>query len=416
LKEMKHVKYCSVLAIIFILAACASPRQHRIPSHPHYSGSFTLCQNESPEIVTEECHELVGEACRVLQDDGLDRADEVLFSGIGQFPDCIPAKRMLLEVLYEKTEYQGMMRMIASTEFSRIYTRDLLDDMEFYSSAIESQWLENYRTDLARNDYEKALEAIHSKNEFFPFDEDHRLKEWNLLSELDRYDAVVEDVEKIDAGLMTFELFAAAGRAFNELDNYSQAVQMFNSALEIQHDPVVLNDFLKSKTRLMKLHFPPQLSSLSEEPWATREDLAAYLHWRFDLLAEVGFVPIITDIKESPSREAIEQVVAAGIMKTGRNRQFRPKKPVRKMDLAIIVQAMASRYPELNYTDETELPPDVFPEHFAAEPIRDALRLGVLDLDADGQFHAGRKLSGEELIMAVEKLGEFIDQLAYNEF
>ncbi|HET9215475.1 MAG TPA: tetratricopeptide repeat protein [Terriglobia bacterium] len=137
----------------------------------------------------------------------------------------------------------------------------------------------------------------------------------------------------------------------------------------------------------------------------TREQLSALLTGYFPELTDFRqSTEIITDIQSSWARNAIETVVAAGILDRTANHAFQPARTATRGEFA---QALARLMRLLRVSPATLAPIaplDVVSGSTLYLELQPVLGYGLLSLDKAGNFNVAAQVSGEEAVSTAEKL------------
>jgi tetratricopeptide (TPR) repeat protein len=158
---------------------------------------------------------------------------------------------------------------------------------------------------------------------------------------------------------------------------------------------------------------PAAFRSIGERGAVSRGDLAALLGARLETLlagARGQPIPLMTDVRGHWAQRWILDVARAGLMEVFPNHTFQPATTVRRSDLARVVGMIHDR---VQATDPAAAArwrgrsveiTDVAPGNAVGEAADLAVEAGVLSLDPGGAFSAGRAVSGQEAIAAVDRL------------
>lgn len=267
-------------------------------------------------------------------------------------------------------------------------------------AAERGDWIE------ARDSYRAALEA--SPDSGFLYRElavvERRANE--LAAAEEHYRKALElDAGDVRAQTGLAEVLEARGDLKAALDQYSAA-----AAIEPSAD---LDRRMQSiRERLAEAALPAEYRRIGESPAATRGDLAAALGVELrDLLPETPHQGVlVTDVRDHWAASWIVRVVRAGVMEPYPNHTFQPGNGISRGDLAQVVSRMldliSAQRPEAASTWGGARPriTDVPPTHLAHAAVAQTVAAGVLNLDADGAFHLTRRVSGPELMTAIDRL------------
>ncbi len=148
------------------------------------------------------------------------------------------------------------------------------------------------------------------------------------------------------------------------------------------------------------------------EPWITRDDFAHILwHIFSDEYPRNRRPPVVTDIDRSLNRQTMLEAAAAGILPVGRDHRILPEARIRKQDAArsfYRIMELADALPDRSEIEAITRPFDISPAHMMNHQILACLAAGIMVVEQDNRFHAGRIVSGTELLKAVEALYDHI--------
>mgnify|MGYP000889104781 CR=1 FL=1 len=256
----------------------------------------------------------------------------------------------------------------------------------------------------ADGDTESALEAIRWRNLLFEPDRRLTLRQIEMEAENGNDEMIVRLCNRLPASLRDLDIRIAAAAALEKLTRYDEAIEWIRPLAQSEKRMIVQERY----TRLLELRHeanrPEQVRDLNQKVWVTREDLAAFVAWQFDLDVPDHSSVVMIDIQESPARAAIQACVELGLLSVGRDHRFRPLTRIQRNDLAIVCYEIiqVKRYSAVESVDG--LPWDVPPGHFAARAIAMSVRLGLMTLMDDGSFQGGRQPGGAAVVDAISRL------------
>jgi len=156
------------------------------------------------------------------------------------------------------------------------------------------------------------------------------------------------------------------------------------------------------------LSMPEEYRRIREAPRVTRADLAALVAVRVDALrrAGPGEPRVAVDIGGSWAREYVARVLALGIMEPYPNHTFQPGATVRRVDLARAAAGTLDRlgFPR----GAAAVPTDMSRSHLDYEAVQRVLAAGLMGLSASGAFEPWRPVSGREAIDVVDGVARLV--------
>ena len=137
----------------------------------------------------------------------------------------------------------------------------------------------------------------------------------------------------------------------------------------------------------------------------SREQLAALLTVYFPELKEVRkSSEVVTDIQDSWAQDAIQTVLASGLLDSTASHTFQPARTVGRGEFAQAV-ARLSRVVGVSAIPPPPITPlDVVPGSPLSVELQPVLSFGLLTLDNAGNFNVGAEVSGKEAVNTAEKL------------
>ena len=163
-----------------------------------------------------------------------------------------------------------------------------------------------------------------------------------------------------------------------------------------------------ARESLELLSMPEEYRRIREELRVTRADLAALVAVRVGALrrAGPGEPRVAVDIGGSWAREYIAGVLALGIMEPYPNHTFQPGATVRRVDLARAAARTLDRLGF--FRGAAPAPTDMSRSHLDYEAVERVLAAGVMGLSASGAFEPWRPVSGSEAIDVVEGVARIV--------
>jgi tetratricopeptide (TPR) repeat protein len=158
------------------------------------------------------------------------------------------------------------------------------------------------------------------------------------------------------------------------------------------------------------LSMPEEYRRIPEAPRVTRADLAALVAVRVGALrrAGPGEPRVAVDISGSWARESIVRVLALGIMEPYPNHTFQPGATVRRVDLARAAARTLDRLGFSR--GAAPAPSDMSRSHLDYDAVERVLAAGLMGLSAQGAFEPWRPVSGSEAIDVVDAVARVVGQ------
>jgi tetratricopeptide (TPR) repeat protein len=163
-----------------------------------------------------------------------------------------------------------------------------------------------------------------------------------------------------------------------------------------------------ARESLELLSMPEEYRRIREAPLATRADLAALVAVRVGALrrAGPGEPRVAVDIGGSWAREYVARVLALGIMEVYPNHTFQPGATVRRVDLARAAARTLDRLGFSR--GQAPAPADMSRSHLDYEAVERVLAAGLMGLSASGGFEPWRPVSGSEAIDVVDGVARLV--------
>jgi len=201
------------------------------------------------------------------------------------------------------------------------------------------------------------------------------------------------------------------------LKDYSLAKSVYEElAVQMPDNKQIQQKLEEVKKSLFIAGLPSEYQAIPTTPEITRAQFAAYLVINLESLQKFRSEnqQIAVDIIQHWAQNYIQKVVNLGIMDIYPNRTFQPNQPVTKLELAkavsrileIIELSGQHKFP-VTQVEIPDVPAGTIGYSLAAKPVA----AGVIALDADGRFHASRRVSGAETMSVVNKLKTIMEPL-----
>ncbi len=414
---MKTFTFRYIIGILWgvlFASACTSLRYDMRETHRRSSGLVCRQRSLNKELLDQSCAVLTREACELLNGDQMDALDQFLQNNASQVELCWPLMQLMIEMKYRNGKYQDAMMLIRAIDQISELPSEVIEENADISASIDVIWQGEFLDLMDQGRREDASQIIHLRNSLFPFQLEWATREVHLLSEDKRNEELITACQTFGLENLNAELLWFFGKANEAIGNDQQAVQSFHKALEYEFNEKYFEDYTRAKKSWLIRHLPDRIKNINDEPWVTREDFAALVVWRFNVPMDSSGSPVMIDISDSWAGEAIRAVVTAGIMDVGRDHRFMPKRRIRRMELALALHELILSSKIDSETTSEIIPSDILLEHYAYDAVIDCLRLGLLELDENGNFQGGRAVSGEDVLNALMRLGKLIDRREFD--
>lgn len=299
-----------------------------------------------------------------------------------------------------------------------LYDRALRADPTLVQAEIARRQLrlDAARTEMAaaaaaeeRGDVEAAIESYRAALE----DEPRLQRPYLRLAALLRAEGRDEEaIEVLRQGRRSLEVDAEylrpLGQALVDAGAYAEALDVLERVQQARPDDAELAALVEeARRRYEEASMPEEYRRLRGQEVIDRADLAALVATGFDEWLEVREAdaePIIVDIDGSWAESYIREAVSWGVMEVFQNHGFLPDLPVTRGMLARVGYAILEA---AGIAGEVGRPPipDLPREHFLYRPVQAMVALGVLSIDAQGNFgDILEEISGEEAFQVLEGL------------
>ncbi|HUF47523.1 MAG TPA: S-layer homology domain-containing protein, partial [Vicinamibacterales bacterium] len=163
---------------------------------------------------------------------------------------------------------------------------------------------------------------------------------------------------------------------------------------------------------------PPEMQTVADAPTISRAQAATLIGLRLEALLTAAprrVTAVATDVRGHWAASWILPVTEAGVMEIFPNHTFQPSSPVRRSDLARIVNellglAAVSRPSDLaRWRAATVRFVDLPATHLIYRAAATSVAAGAMTLDAD-RFQPTREVTGAELLAAVARIEQLADR------
>ncbi|MBD3305088.1 tetratricopeptide repeat protein [candidate division KSB3 bacterium] len=203
-----------------------------------------------------------------------------------------------------------------------------------------------------------------------------------------------------------------AGKVQLALDHYTQAQEYFQQSAELQPGNPEAAQFLEeTQSEQISTALPPQYTQIPNAAQATRGDLAALLIVELRLenrLQSASRLAIISDITTHWAKPYIIKAVQLGAMQMFPDRSFLPDEPVRKGELAFILDNLFRQLdmplPAAGAVSFT----DVHPDNMYHDAVLRVYAAGLMNANTDTTFGFNESLSGQEVLNIINRVKSMI--------
>jgi tetratricopeptide (TPR) repeat protein len=199
-----------------------------------------------------------------------------------------------------------------------------------------------------------------------------------------------------------------AGKVQLGLKHYNVAANYFKQALSLRPGDQEADELLqRTQTKKVRATLPQEYWSIGTSEQVTRGDIAALLMVELMLESRLEFtsrVAIISDITTHWAKPYIIKAVRYGIMQLPPDRFFRPDEPIRKGELAFVLDTLFNKLfrplPEGSSISFS----DVHPDNDYHNAVLRVYSAGLMTASTEETFGVLETLSGEEVMQIFEKV------------
>jgi len=241
---------------------------------------------------------------------------------------------------------------------------------------------------------------------------DHYYDNGDGQRSLPHYEAVLEKEPHNEAVLLKL------AEIYEKKENFDLAMVTLDRLLALKPgDPFLESEKKRVRERFQELTLPEKFKRIFFKPEINREELAALVGFYFDRhIALDGAPEIITDIDGSFAREQIIKTVTVGIMRARPDHTFQrfaaPDRAAFAATLNALIDYLKGRRRVLRFTPLTAAPviADLSPLHKDFQGITFLINSQVLALDAQGNFNPTMAVSPADVIYALKKILNAIEE------
>lgn len=345
-----------------------------------------------------------------LAEENLDQAEIYIRKSLELSPDYAQAHFALAHLLELKQDYDGAVAEL--NEVARINPD--YPNMQQTRNILKLKSVEQHMsqaTALAENNPEEALRNLQIARELAPEIPDIPAKIAEVLIHQNQCQEAVPYLEEaLELSPDNIGYQKNLAECMEILQNYEMALNLYKAIYAEQPPGPEGRKKLETLQKLISIQkLPEEFHSIPRTDQITRGQLAALIIVNLEFLSKYRSLnsSIIVDNFDYWGKNFVQKTVDLGIMDIYPNRTFQPNLPISKLELA----RAASRLLEILETNQgikvqkTKIEvPDVSARNIYYKMIDEALSAGLLSLDADGNFHPGRPVSGAEAISMVNRL------------
>ncbi len=240
---------------------------------------------------------------------------------------------------------------------------------------------------------------------------EHYYAEGDLQRSLPRYEAVLEKEPHNEAVLLKLAAI------YEKKEKLDLAIVTLDRLLALKPgDPFLESEKKRVRDRFQEVTLPEKFKRIFFKTEVNREELAALVGFYFDRYIEMDRSPeIITDIDGSFAREQIIKTVTAGILRALPDHTFARFVTPDRARFAVTLQALIDYLRQkghvLRFTPLTAAPviADLSPLHKEFQAISLLVNSQVLALDHLGNFNPTNPVSPSEVIFALKKIFNAIE-------
>ncbi len=344
-------------------------------------------------------------------------------------------KFLLAETYYNKVLKYDPQSIPAYTALGNMNTSmgNYREAMSFYRKVLElepsnqfvQQQLQKVLTDLFNWHYEQgmaykeagdidqALIEFQKAQALSPDDIEFAVEIGNLF--LQQQDYVMADgyFQQVLASNPNYlPAIIGAGKVQRALNHYNEAINYFKAGLDVQPgNPEAGSLLSQAQSEKVQRSLPPQYSAIAAAEQVTRGDVAALL--MVDLMLENRLpspprVAIISDITTHWAKAYIIKAVQFHLMGLPPDRYFRPNEPIRKGELAFVLDtvfnALSRPLPQGSSVGFS----DVHPQNLYHNAVVRVYSAGIIHAETDKTFGVVNSVSGQEAKDIFERVKSMI--------
>ena len=167
----------------------------------------------------------------------------------------------------------------------------------------------------------------------------------------------------------------------------------------------------RTQTNKISSSLPSQYSAIATKEYVTRGDVAALLMVDLMLgnrLSSPARVAIISDVTTHWAKPYIITTVQLNLMGLPPDRYFRPSEPIRKGELAFILDTVLRELSVPLPAGSSVTFPDLHPENQYYTSVLRLYSAGVMNAESEDTFGVVNTVSGEEMQQILERVKTMI--------
>ena len=343
-------------------------------------------------------------------EDNFDAAEQSIRKSLELSPDYVQAHFALAQVLESKKDYDGAMGELNEVAKLDAAYPNIQQTRNILKLKLTEYHLSQAK-ELADSNPEEAIRNLQTAREIAPeIPEIPTQIASILIRQGNCKDAVPYLEQALQQSPDNLDIEKKLAQCMESLENYERALTLY-TAIYAQEPPGPEGkkkiESLQKLVAIQKL--PEEFHSIPSTEQVTRGQLAALIMVNLEFLSKYRSLnsSIIVDTLDYWGKNYVQKTVDLGIMDIYPNRTFQPNLPINKLELA----KAASRILEILETNQgvkvkrTDIDiPDVSERNIYYQMIDQALSAGLIALDADGNFHPARAVSGAEAVSMVNRL------------
>jgi tetratricopeptide (TPR) repeat protein len=345
-----------------------------------------------------------------LAEENLDQAEQYIRKSLEITPEYLQAYFALAHLLEMKQDYDGAVAELNEVEKLDPNYPSIQQTRNILKLKSTEQHLSQARA-LAESNPDEALNNLQRAREIAPEIPEIPLQIATILIRQDKCEEAVPYLEEaMKQAPDNLEIQKQLAACMESLKNYERAISLYQAIYAEQppgpEGPKKI-EMLQKKLAIQRL--PEEFHTISTTDQISRSQLAALIIVNLEFLSKYKSLnsSIIVDTFDNWAKNFIQRCVDLGIMDIYPNRTFQPELPITKLELA----KAASRLMEILETNKgvqvkkSEITvPDVSTRNIYGPMIAQTVSAGLLSLDADGNFHPARPVSGAEAISMVNRV------------
>ncbi len=328
-------------------------------------------------------------------------------------PDSVPAYTALGTMHWKMGDYREALsfyRRVLDIDPSNQFARQQVESVtqEFFTAYYEQGMAYKESGDL-----ERALIEFQKAQSLYPDDIEFMVEIGDLFFQQHDYMMAESYFQKaLDLEPDYYPAIIGAGQVQQALRRYDEAIHYFKKGIEVQPgDQKAIRLLEQVQSQNVRSSLPPQYSAIANAEYVTRGDVAALL--MVDLMVESRLpvpprVAIISDVTTHWAKPYIIKAVQYHLMGLPPDRYFRPNEPIRKGELAFIID-MTLRELSVPLPESTSISfEDVYPENVYHDSVLRIYSAGIIPAESERSFGFVNTISGDEMSQIISRMQAFL--------